>query len=160
MMWNRVDDWRHLLALVSAGVIALSLRLQRRLLFVFGLLGVFAYLAFLAGDVFRTGAAFPIVLAIAGIGLILLSVGVQRRFPGLLSGRDPADATRPLPWSRVMAWLPAGFALAMALLSLTDLAEEREQRAFRQRLAILQGHSGSVRARNGSPSPPPRRAPP
>lgn len=143
-LWNDNGPWAHLLAPVSLAVIALALTLGRRALFFFGLAGVFAYLAWLAGDVFRTGAVFPIVLALVGLILIVLAVWVQRRFPGLLARKD---GQRPLLWSPVMAWVPAGFAIAMALLSLPDITDARAQREFSERLRILQGHSGSQRAR-------------
>jgi hypothetical protein len=153
--WDRSDGWRHFLAPLSIGIIALSLVVHRRIVFAFGIIGVFLYLAFLSSDVFRTGASFPLVLAVLGLAVILLAVWIQRRFPGLLT-HSGEDRFRPLPWSPVMAWVPAAFAFAMALLASTDAQEERAQREFRQRLTILQAHSGSVRARNGVPL---RRAP-
>ncbi|MGQ0650081.1 MAG: DUF2157 domain-containing protein [Gemmatimonadaceae bacterium] len=150
MIWEDSNDWKHLMPFVSAGLIALSLATRRRGFVAVGVLGVFGYLAYLASDVFKTGAAFPLVLATLGVLTILSTVWLQRRFPAL-AARLSGDSGQ-LPWSPPMAWLPTVFAFGMALISLADAREEREQREFRERLHILRMHSGSLDAHTRGPT--------
>jgi hypothetical protein len=154
-LWLRLEGWRHFLAAVAAGVVVLSIVLKRRIVFAFGLLGTVGYLAFLAEDVFKTGVAFPLVLAAIGVATIAVTVWLQKRYPSLLKGPTAEARSRPLPWSPAMAWLPAFFAAAMALLALSDVAEERAQRDFQARLHILRGHSGSRPRAPRAPAQPP-----
>jgi hypothetical protein len=149
VIWSDTDGWKHLMPFVAAGLIALSLVTRRRGFLGAGVLGVFGYLAYLASDVFKTGAAFPIILAALGVLTILSTVWLQRRFPAWAARL--AGGSRLPPWSPPMAWVPAAFALVVALVSLTDAAEQRAQREFRERLSILRMHSGSLRQPKGRP---------
>ncbi|MFQ5931774.1 MAG: hypothetical protein ACE5MM_05170 [Nitrospiraceae bacterium] len=59
-------------------MIPLSVYLKRKTFLVFGALGTYAYLGHLAFQVFPDAWAFPIVLAFAGLSLILATVLVQK----------------------------------------------------------------------------------
>ena len=89
-------------AMLAAAVlsVAVSLRIRRREFLVAGAIGFVGYLGWLAFDVFRRTLGFPIVLAGFGLGVILLAVWVQRRYPELInrvapSGDDTIAATQP-----------------------------------------------------------------
>lgn len=151
-LWGRLDEWKHLLPLLAAGMVMVALVIRRRALLALGMLGIFAYLVYLADEVFRNSGAFPIVLAALGIITILGTVWIQRRYPSLVQ-RFGSDSRRLLPWSQGMAWLPVFFAFSMALISLADAAEERANRAFQERLALLRQHSGSIRVPRSRPEP-------
>lgn len=147
VIWLDADEWKHLMPFVAMGFLVLSIVLRRRGFVVAGVLGVFGYLAWLASDVFKTGAMFPIVLAALGILTIFATVWLQRRLPSL-ARRMGGEGGVP-PWSPVMAWVPVFFAVAMALLVLPDARELKEQAAFRERLHLLRMHAGSIRGPDG-----------
>jgi hypothetical protein len=72
-------EWsRFLYFLVNLGLMILSVALRRRLLMVFGALGVFGYLSYLAFQVFAESLLFPLALSALGLGLIALGVFYQR----------------------------------------------------------------------------------
>ncbi len=60
-------------------MIPLSVHLNRKTFLVFGALGVYAYIGHLSFKVFPDAWAFPILLSVAGLSLILATVLVQRR---------------------------------------------------------------------------------
>ena len=66
-------------ALLNVGFMLLGVKLRRATFLVFGALGVFIYLGHLAYEVFKDSFFFPFVLALLGLGLILLTVWMQRR---------------------------------------------------------------------------------
>lgn len=153
-LWERSGDWRHLLPLVALTFVGISLYLRRRVILVFGMLGVFAYVAWLTDTVFRDIVSFPIILAALGILMIAATVWMQRRFPALVARIDASRGGRPraLPWSPVLSIMAPVFALVVALAELADSADERAQREFRQRWWILHEHSHrEIRARERRP---------
>jgi len=77
---------------LNAGFIAMSVLLRRRVLLVFGGLGVNVYLAHLAFRVFEHSTLFPVALTLLGLGIIAAAVGYQR-------SRDRIDAY-------VASWIP------------------------------------------------------
>jgi hypothetical protein len=118
-------------------------------------LGAFAYLLYLAGEVFRTTALFPIVLAALGLLLIFATVWLQRRFPTLVERVNAArGGRRGLPGAAWIPWYLAAASLGITLLKVPEDAEERAQRDFSQRLHILRMHSGSLRPPPSRPAPP------
>jgi hypothetical protein len=151
-LWLRADEWKHLMPLVAAALVLVALVVRRRTVAALGLVGMFGYLVYLASEVFKDSAAFPVVLAGLGILTIVATVWIQRRFPVLVQ-RFGAPSGRALPWSPGMAWLPAFFCFGMAIIGLADAAEERAQREFRERLHILRMHSGSYPASPRRPRP-------
>jgi hypothetical protein len=60
------------------GVVVASVWLQRKVFLVFGALGVYGYLSYLASEVFHGTLGFAFGLALVGLLIILLSVGYQR----------------------------------------------------------------------------------
>jgi hypothetical protein len=77
---------------LNAGFIVASVLLHRRVLLVFGAIGVNLYLGHLAFRVFEHSKLFPVVLTLLGLSIIALAVGYQRN-------RDHIDA-------HVAAWIP------------------------------------------------------
>ena len=169
-MWPVAGALRHGLPVLALGAVAAALVMGRRTHLVFGAFAFCMYLFYLAGEVFRSTAAFPIVLAILGGGVLALTVWLQRRFPQLTARlAAKRTGTGGLPGSPVLPWLVALLSLGVTLSRIPDAAEERVNRDFQQRLYILRLHSGSLRAapsriplRPGpdpAPPPPPRRPP-
>lgn len=133
VVWLDLDDGKHVLAPVALGLVALSLRTRRRVLLVAGVGGIFGYLAWLASDVFKDGAFFPVALATLGAGLILTTVWLQRRFPAL-AARVGGATGKDLPWPHWLSWLPA---LAGAVLAFSALGDANHAEA-RQREQLLE----------------------
>ncbi len=74
-------EWHRLLyCLINLALMACSMILKRRLFMVFGGIGVFGYLSYLAFQVFADSLLFPFILS--GLGLAIIAGGVvyQRRF--------------------------------------------------------------------------------
>jgi hypothetical protein len=150
-MWPVAGVWRHGLPVLALGAVAAALSMGRRTHLVFGAFAFCMYLFYLAGEVFRSTAYFPIVLAVLGGAVLAATVWLQRRFPELTS-RLAARRAGPggLPGSPMIPWLVAVLSLGITLTKLPEAAEERINREFQQRLFILRQHSGSLR-------PPPTR---
>lgn len=77
--------------LINLGLMLLSVVLRRKAFMVFGAIGVFVYLTYLAYDVFKNSLLFPLALTALGISIIYLGVLYQRQsgnlerlFEGLL----------------------------------------------------------------------------
>ena len=168
-MWPAAGALRHGLPLLAIGAAAAALYMGRRTHLVFGVVVLFMYLFYLAAEVFRSTAYFPIVLAVLGGALLAATVWLQRRFPELTARMVARRRGHGgLPGSPVMPWLVVGMALGITLLRASDAVEERLNRDFQQRLHILRMHSGSIRVAPSrpltiqpgpDPVPPPRRPP-
>ena len=63
---------------VYVGSVVASVRLQSRVFLVFGALGIYAYIAKLAFDVFDRSLGFSLALAVIGLLIVLATVGYQR----------------------------------------------------------------------------------
>lgn len=151
--WPTAGALRHAVPLVGLGAIVVSLMIGRKTHLLFGVVVIFMYLMYLAGEVFRSTAYFPIVLASLGIALLFATVWLQRRFPALatrLGGNR--NARGGLPGSALLPWLVAGLALGITLLKIPEAAEERLDREFTQRLHILRMHSGSLKVAPNRPA--------
>jgi hypothetical protein len=167
MMWPAAGALRHGLPLLAVGAVAAALYMGRRTHLVFGVFSLFLYLVYLADEVFRSTAYFPIALAAIGGLLLAATVWMQRRFPQLASRLAAQRGGRGgLPGSPVTPWLFVIMALGITLLRGDEAVEERLNREFQQRLYILRQHSGSLRAapsrvmiRPGPDAPPPARPP-
>lgn len=88
---------------VNVVLMALSVLLRRRVLIVFGSLGVFAYLSKLAFETFAGSLLFPFVLSAVGLLIIFLGIGYQRNRAWLeaaLVGSLPPSVRRLLPRHR------------------------------------------------------------
>lgn len=130
VIWLRLDDGQHTLLPVALLLVALFIRTRRRVLLVFGGLGVFGYLAWLASEVFKDGALFPIALIAIGVTLIATTVWAQRRFPSLFRGSDQSG--RVLPWPVVISWVPVVVTVGLALVALATSEGDPDQARFKQ----------------------------
>lgn len=130
---------RHFLAPVSLVMVVASVYLRRRALLALGVLGVFGYLGWLANDVFKLTLAFPLLLAVLGVSIIIITVWVQRRFPDLVR-RVGGDPSRPPA-------IPGGVfsLLAPALLGLLLMPDA--QRGDRERQADARSRARVSRVR-------------
>ncbi len=63
---------------VNLGLMMISVLLQRRIVILFGSIGVLSYLGYLAYDVFADSFLFPVILSLAGILVIFLGLQYQR----------------------------------------------------------------------------------
>jgi hypothetical protein len=157
--WPTAGALRHVLPLLGIGAIVVSLMIGRKTHLAFGVLSIFMYLMYLAGEVFRSTAYFPIVLAALGLAMLFATVGLQRRFPALASRLGGQRVGRGgLPGAAWIPWAVAGLALGITLLRIPDAADERLDREFSERLRILRLHSGSLRAGPPRPMPVPETA--
>ena len=146
-MWPAAGVLRHGLPLVAVLSVAAALYMGRRTHLIFGVFALFMYLFYLAAEVFRSTAYFPIALAFMGGALLAVTVWLQRRFPALAARLSAQRGGRGgLPGSPVTPWLVVAMALGITLLRASDAVEERLNRDFQQRLYILRLHSGSLRA--------------
>jgi predicted MFS family arabinose efflux permease len=66
--------------LINLGLIAISLKLQRKSFAVFGAFGLFAYLGHLASDIFEDSMFFPMALAFIGVLMIVGTVQYQKHY--------------------------------------------------------------------------------
>lgn len=80
-MTGENTEWnRFLYCVINLGLMALSIILKRRLFMVFGGIGVFGYIAYLAFRVFENSLLFP--FALSGLGLAIIAAGIlyQRHY--------------------------------------------------------------------------------
>src|ERR687890_1086241 len=70
-----------LYGLINAGLILLSVLLQRRVFVVFGAAGVFGYGGHLAWEIFEASLLFPFVLSAAGLAIIALGILYAKNRP-------------------------------------------------------------------------------
>ena len=109
-LWELYPAIRHLVPVVGLLIIVASLTLRRAIFLAFGGVMIYAYLAWLAFDLFRSSTLFPIVLATLGLSIILAAVWVQRTYPRLVA-RVNAGLSDPRPW------LPAGYLTPAMLIA-------------------------------------------
>jgi hypothetical protein len=93
-------EWhRFLYFLINLGLMVLSLLLKRRLLMVFGGLGVFGYLSYLAFQVFTHSLLFPLMLSALGLLIIYLGILYQRHYRQL---EQTLTALLPESWRSLL----------------------------------------------------------
>jgi hypothetical protein len=78
LMGDGTELQRFLYCLINLGLIGLSLLLRRRVFVIFGAMGVFSYLSYLAYQVFDNSLLFPFALSAIGIVVIYLGVLYQK----------------------------------------------------------------------------------
>lgn len=143
--WNRHQNVvPHVVLALSILSVVLSLTLGRRLFLVSAVIGSISYLSWLAFDVFRRTAFFPIVLAAFGLTIILAAVWVQRRYPSLARrmAAQRAGAGRDVPggnWGFVAAVV---LALLLFVRELPDAHRRELDRARREREFELRAREG------------------
>jgi len=133
MVFQFEPSLRWYLAPVSLLAITASVILRRSALLVVGLFGVFGFLGWLAFDVFKVTTAFPLLLALIGVAIIILTVWVQKRFPDAIRrmGGDPTQAPR-FPGGVLALLAPALLGLMLmrdAAATDRDWAANRRSRA-------------------------------
>jgi len=72
--------------LINLMLIALSALLKRRVMIIFGGMGVFGYISYLSYNVFGNSLLFPFALTAIGLGVIFLGVFYQRRGEAIENG--------------------------------------------------------------------------
>jgi hypothetical protein len=95
-------DW-FFSGLINAGLILLSVLLQRRVFVVFGALGVFGYVGHLAWEIFEDSLLFPFVLSAAGLAIIALGILYAKnrdKIEGAVVRTIPTNIRRLLPMER------------------------------------------------------------
>jgi hypothetical protein len=119
------QDRRLLLLPTALAMIASSLFLRRVVWLLLGLLALFQSLSWLAREVFKDAVAFPLILGFVGLGLIIVTVLVQRAYPGL--------AERVRGRHGVLPHVPGGAALllAPALVAVLLFPVARQEAAWR-----------------------------
>jgi hypothetical protein len=80
--------------------VAASVLFQRRVFLVFDALGCYAYVSYLANEVFRGSLGFAFTLATVGLIIILSAVGYQR-FVRQWLDRRPARFRPRAQWQRI-----------------------------------------------------------
>ena len=73
-----LDKWKKLGCVLSVSLILLSVALQSKFMITIGAIYLFAYLSYLAYDVFKNSLLFPLALIGIGIGLIYSGIMYQR----------------------------------------------------------------------------------
>ena len=94
-------DW-FIYGLINAGLIGLSVLLQRRVFVVFGAAGVFGYVGHLAWEIFEDSLLFPFVLSTAGLAIIALASSTPRTATGSRApwyARSPPASVTCSPWN-------------------------------------------------------------
>jgi len=120
---------RHLMLPTAIASMTASLFLRRIVWLIVGLGVLFSYLTWLAADVFKRAFAFPVILAVVGIAIIIVTVWVQRTYPRLAARVRERRGDRPK--------FPGGSALllAPALIAVLVMPSVREQKRWEQRYA-------------------------
>ena len=86
-------DWL-IYGLINAGLIPLSVLLQRRVFVVFGAAGVFGYVGHLAWEIFEASLLFPFVVSAAGLAIIALGILYAKNRPRIENTMMRAIPTR------------------------------------------------------------------
>jgi hypothetical protein len=140
-VWSWAGALRHALPALAVALFALSLLLRRPMFAVFGALGFVGYLAYLAFDVFRTTLSFPIVLATFGIGVIVITVWLQRRYPALARRVEHRrSGQRSVPHAGLVFGGAIAVALALAASRIPGARERAANTWMRERRSALQMH--------------------
>jgi len=153
-LFGSETESRHLLLPTSLAAIAASLLLRRVVWLVVGLSALFAYLTWLATEVFKSTVAFPVILGMVGVSVILVTVWVQRAYPRLATRVRDAHGTG--------AHFPGGSALllAPALVAVLVMPQSREmERWDRAMRAADRERAEIIRERQRRDSMPVRRRP-
>ncbi len=146
--WDAMGYLRHGLPVLAVGLFALSLLLRRPIFVVFGALGVFCYLAYLAFDVFRTALSFPIVLATFGASVIVIAVWLQRRYPALARRVEARQrGQRIVPH----AGLAFGGAIVVAVALMAAQLPDAHERARSARVAARRNALAAYREQRHRP---------
>lgn len=159
LLVGQIENYRHLLIPLALLAFVFALRMARAAWTVVGLIWFVAYLGWLAGEVFEDSPFFPIVLAALGIGVIILTVWIQRnsarlvaRFGGLQGQGKPV-----VPGGVALLLIPVAVALwQLPVAAEVDRAVRAEadarQEMYRRR-ALRMGNRAPTAAREAVPPP-------
>ncbi len=103
---GRGDVPMYVYALINVGLMILSILLQRRAFMVFGALGIFWYLSYLAGSVFRNSLLFPFALTVVGLAIMYAGIQYHRhqaRIEEAIRSHIPEGIRQVLPDARARA---------------------------------------------------------
>lgn len=92
-----------LYCLINVAMMFVSVLIGRAVLMVFGVIGVFAYLSYLAYDVFANSILFPFILSFIGLGIIALGIYYQKnreKIEASLLALVPLSLQKHLPKNR------------------------------------------------------------
>lgn len=98
--YNAGDLYQFAVFLISLGFIVLSVPFRRRVFLVYGVVGSYIYIIYLAEKVFRDSLFFPLFLTILGLGIIALGVAYTRnkdKVNSFVMGIFPPGLSRFLP---------------------------------------------------------------
>lgn len=153
MFWPTAGVLRHAVPLLALALIWASLVLGRKAHLVAGGLLVFLYLTYLASEVFKDTAIFPLVLMALGLLLIVATVWMQRRYPALVErfGARRRAGRAGLPGPLWLAWLPTVVALGISTVKVDAVDPIRQRRLQQQQRAPAGGGGDST----GRPPAPP-----
>jgi len=134
--WNALGAWRHATPLVAISLIVASLYLRRRTLLIGGGVAAFAYLGYLAFDVFRRVIALPLALATLGLVVIVATVWMQRRFPALVErvNREEPAGGKALPTGPIAVLGPLAIAITAMVFAVGEAKEQAEGQEWRASL--------------------------
>jgi hypothetical protein len=138
------EQFRHLLVPSAFVAFAFSLRMRRFVWTLVGLIWFVTYLGWLAADVFKDTPFFPIVLAALGLGVIIVTVWVQRNSAMLVArfGGLGGDARPAFPGGVGILLLP----VVVALIQLP--AAVRADRELRREMASQMSVNRTLQARH------------
>lgn len=159
-LFNSEPGARHLLLPTALMAMASSLFLRRIVWLVVGLGALFSYLTWLATEVFERAVAFPVILAMVGLTVIVVTVWVQRSYPRLAARVRESDGRTPrMPGGAAILLAPA-----LVAVLLMPVTREARVRAVEAREAAQQAASDAAartareRTRPQTPpAPPPSR---
>lgn len=152
MFWPTAGILRHAVPLLALGLIWASLVLGRKAHLMAGGLLIFLYLTYLASEVFKDTAIFPLVLMALGLLLIVATVWMQRRYPALVErfGARRRSGRPGLPGPLWLVWLPTVVTLGISTVKV-DAVDPIRQRRLQQQRAPAGGGGDST----GRPPAPP-----
>lgn len=134
------EQFRHLLVPAAFVAFTFSLRMRRFVWTLVGLGWFVTYLGWLAADVFKDTPFFPIVLAALGLGVIIVTVWVQRNSAMLVArfGGLGGDARPAFPGGVGILLLPALLAVfQLPAARLADRELRRESAASMRMYGVL-----------------------
>jgi hypothetical protein len=131
LVLGAVREYRHLLIPGALVALFFAVRMRRVVWQLLGLSWFAGYLAWLASDVFSETPVFPIVLAALGVGVIIVTVWLQRNSERLTArfGAPSADGRPAFPGGVALLLSPL---LAVALQLPGSAAADRAERADRE----------------------------
>jgi hypothetical protein len=150
-LFDAYHDLRHFAGPVALLAFVGAVYFRRPVYLAMGAIVAFGYLAWLAATVFRVTVAFPLILAVLGLGLIVAAVWLQRRFPVLVA-RAAGSAQGPPRFPGGFAVLLAPALLATLMLSDGGRRDAEIRLTLRARGRAMHGSMRKSAGRRDAPS--------